>query len=387
MPAQRAASPRRVRQPTPTQTATSGPQHARDVDAVAPPVSHDFSQVRLHAGTAQSTVLARKPAPWQQPAFDIVRDLTPAGSLSEAEWSDPQRTDRERFADIAKLADAGKLVDAVSATTVSSINLAGKVPGGTLLPGLNYSSELRSKFPDAPSGETGYLDSTGAYHNPDLPAERDGSLPRIVIILGPNAFTRGKAYALATLRHEMEHAMHEQLALGWLVKWRAEQPKQSFKDWLASQVKAKKLSAVEASVLASGTGGTTAGTEIFAWTEGLVTSLPFTPAVDVNLVQTDAKYPAVVSALRGAGENYNRLKGDKVVVQAALDRIRDVCCNVLAQPQRDLLVAWIDFLLDPASHKPTELTLKLTIANFNPLKDFLTQVRDIARKPCAKRTP
>jgi len=299
------------------------------------------------------------------------------------------------FADIAKLADAYNLIDAVSGTTPSSINLAGKVPGGTLAPGLNYASELRSSFPDAPSGETGYLDSSGTYHNPDLPAERKGRLPRIVIILGPNAFNRGKAYALATLRHEMEHALHEQLALGWLVKWRDEHPNQSFNDWLASQVTAKKLSAVEASVLASGAGGTTAGTEIFAWTEGLVTALPFISAVDVSLVQTDAKYPAVVSALRGAGQNYNRIKaskegskeGRKEVVQAALDRIRDLCCNVLTQAQRDLLVAWIDFLMDPASRKPTELTLKLTIANFSPLKDFLTQVRDIARKPCAKRTP
>ena len=157
-------------------------------------------------------------APRHEPSFDIVRDLTPSGSLSEDEWA--KRSTAEKFADIARLADAYNLIDAVTGTTESSINLAGSVPGGTLKPGLNFSSQLRTKFADAPSGETGYLDSKGAYHNPDLPAERTGPLPKIVIILGPNAFTRGKAHALATLRHEMEHARHEQLALGWLVKWR-----------------------------------------------------------------------------------------------------------------------------------------------------------------------
>ena len=325
-------------------------------------------------------------APEHQPAFDIVRDVVPAGSLTEAEWSDPKRTDVERFADIAKLADVYNLIDAVSGTTPASINLAGKIPGGTLRPGLNYSSELRSRFPDAPAGETGYLDASGVYHNPDIPADRAGLLPRIVIILGPNAFTRGKAYALAVLRHEMTHALHSQLALGWLAKWRDEQPDQSFKDWLASQVKAKKLSGVDAAVIAAGTGGGTAATEVLAWTEGLVTALPFIAAVDVSLVRTDATYPAVVSALRGAGENFSKVKGSKELTQVALDRIRDVCCSVLTQGQRDLLVEWIDFLLDPSSRKPTESAAKLTVATFGPLKDFLTRVREIARKSCGKRT-
>ncbi len=327
-------------------------------------------------------------APQQQPAFDIVQDLAPSGSLSEAAWSDPSRTDLERFADIARVADAYNLTDVVSGTSQAAINPAGKVPGGTLKPGLNYASELRSKFPDAPSGETGYLDKQGIYHNPDLPVERDGALPRIVIILGPNAFKRGKAHALATLRHEMEHARHEELALGWLVKWRDERPNTSFQDWLASQLRARKMSPVEAAVISSSTGGGLAGTEVLAWTEGLVTSLPFIPAVDVNLVLSDDKYPAAVSALRGAGKHFTLIAGNKDVTQAALDRIRKVCCDVLAQPQRDRLVEWTELLMNPASRTMPTSARSLLVANFGGSKDFLTRVRDIARKPCAaKRTP
>jgi hypothetical protein len=342
-------------------------QHAPAGPSPAPPVTHDFSRVRVQA------------APLPQPEFEIVRDVTPKGSLSESDWSDPARTDLDRFADIARLAGVASVI---GGTDPTAINLAGKVPGGTLKPGLNYSSQLRSKFPDAPGGETGYLDSHDVYHNPDLPAELDGPLPRIVIILGPNAFRHGKASALATLRHEMTHAAHDQLALGWLTRWRAERPKTSFKEWLAAQARAKKLSPLEAAVIASSTGGGTTGTEVLAHTEGLVTSLPFIPAVDVSLVESDQKYPATVKALRGAGEQFSRMAGNKEVTQAALDRIRTVCCASLTQTQRDRFVEWIDLLLNPSSRTMPDSARKLLVAVYGPLADFLGRVREIARKPC-----
>jgi hypothetical protein len=326
-------------------------------------------------------------APEREQPFDIVRDIAPTGSLTEAEWADPKRSIQEKFADIAQLADAYNLIDSVTGTTPLSITMTGKIPGATLKPGLNFTSELRTHFPDAPAGETGFLDAKGAYHNPKLPVERTGPLPKVVIILGPNAFTRTKAHGLATLRHEMEHARHEQLALGWLARWRDEQPVASFPDWLANQVKAKKLGALDAAVIGSFTGGTTVATEVLAWTEGLVTSLPFIPAVDVSLIEIDAKYPAAIKGLQGAGKNFTLLSSSKELTQAALDRIRDVCCRVLTQLQRDRLVAWIDLLLDPASRKMPDLSLKLTIANFGPSRDFLTRVRDIARKPGARCNP
>jgi hypothetical protein len=309
-----------------------------------------------------------------------VRDLTPRGSLSEADWKDPSRTNLERFADIAKLAGADAFVGASA-----PINLAGKVPGGTLKPGLNYASELRTKFPDAPAGETGYLDATDTYYNPDLPAERAGALPRIVIVLGPNAFNRSKAHALATLRHEMAHAQHSQLALAWLTRWRTDRTSASFKDWLSAQVRAKQLTAVEAAVVASGAGGGTAGTEMLAWAEGLVTSLPFTPTVDPALLESDARYPATVTSLRGTGKEFNSVGSKSEIARSALERIRTVCCNVLTTEQRERLIAWIDVLLDPSMLRLTDPARTLLNASFGEMRSFLTEVRDIARKPCAAR--
>ena len=40
---------------------------------------------------------------------------------------------------------------------------------------------------------------------------------------------------LATLRHEMEHARHLELALAWLVKWRDERTAKPFATWMQSQ--------------------------------------------------------------------------------------------------------------------------------------------------------
>jgi hypothetical protein len=329
-------------------------------------VTHDFARVQLQAAPL--------------PTFEVVRDLAPSGSITEADWSAPGHTNVERFADIAKLAGADAFLGGAA-----PINAAGKVPGGALKPGLNYASELRSKFPDAPAGETGYLDASDVYHNPDLPAERDGALPRIVIVLGPNAFDRGKAHALATLRHEMAHAQHEQLALRWLARWRTEPTSASFKDWLSTQVRAKRLSAVEAAVLASGTGGGTVATEMLAWAEGLVTSLPFTPTVDPALLESDMRYPSTVTSLRGAGKQFNLLGARNDVARSGLDRVRSVCCNVLTTVQRERLIAWIDVLLDPSTLHLTDPARKLLSANFGEMRSFLTEVRDIARKPCAAR--
>src|SRR5215211_5105964 len=48
-----------------------------------------------------------------------------------------------------------------------------------------------------------------------------GPLPEVVICLGPAVFVPGnKAFALATLRHEIEHAAHDEMAVEWVRKWR-----------------------------------------------------------------------------------------------------------------------------------------------------------------------
>jgi hypothetical protein len=102
----------------------------------------------------------------------------------------------------------------------------------------------------------------------------------------------------------------------------------------------------------------------------------------VNLVLRDDKYPAPVHALRGAGKQFTLIAGNKDVTQAALDRIRYVCCNVLAQPQRDRLVEWTELLMNPPSRRLPQSAVSLLVANFGDSKDFLSRVRDIAQKPC-----
>ena len=140
-------------------------------------------------------------------AFGTVRDLSPKGSLPDSEWNVKTRTVpvTELYAEIAALAGADK-IDGVTGTSKTSINPALR-KDTDLKTGLNFVNNLAS------NGETGFVDSTGAYRGPKLPVD-DAGLPTVAIILGPSAFAHDKAQALATMRHEMKHAEHFLLAIG-----------------------------------------------------------------------------------------------------------------------------------------------------------------------------
>ena len=101
------------------------------------------------------------------------------------------------------------------------------------------------------------------------------------------------------------------------------------------------------------------------------------------------EYPASIVALHRGGDFFVVASAD--VQNAALKRISDVCCDVLVQSQRDSLVTWIKFLLDPVSlraakTKDDELTVKLMLSDFTPVKFFLKRVLAIAGKACPKKT-
>ena len=74
------------------------------------------------------------------------------------------------------------------------------------------------------------------------------------------------------------------------------------------------------------------------------------------------------------------------MVETALQRIHDFCCKVLVHRQRDSLVAWITFLLDPTSLKPKsetdKQTLKMVSNDFKSHKSFLNKVLASVQKPC-----
>ena len=82
-------------------------------------------------------------------------------------------------------------------------------------PGLNIVANLPTR------GRTGFVESGGRYHGDFLTATRDGELPAVAIMLGPQAFQDGDDAVLATLRHELTHAEHDRTILAWLTKWRA----------------------------------------------------------------------------------------------------------------------------------------------------------------------
>src|SRR5688572_32604268 len=47
-----------------------------------------------------------------------------------------------------------------------------------------------------------------SYTEGRLPVTLDGPLPTVAVMVGAKAFDRGKEYAFAVLRHELEHARH-----------------------------------------------------------------------------------------------------------------------------------------------------------------------------------
>jgi hypothetical protein len=178
--------------------------------------------------------LAREPAPsrlrtgpiTELPAGEYAETLRGGGSVIPL------------YAELAKLLDVSKL-EGFS----GEINRALRPDPADLKPGLNFVARLGDR------GQTGYLldgEFTGK-----LPTTRTGSEPKVAILLGPGAFDPGnKAAALGVLRHEMEHAFHDQLAAKALKRWREDTgaEKTPFAGWLEKQ----SMSAVDRALIRRG---------------------------------------------------------------------------------------------------------------------------------------
>jgi hypothetical protein len=314
-------------------------------------------------------------APRIMDEFDPVPDLAPAGAIQEKDWK--SKTDLDRYEDIAALAHA-EWIDDVSGMSAMTINNVGKT--GAVRAGLNYNDKLPVQ------GEGGYIDAAGKFTNPDLPVTAEGQLPRVAIVLGPLAFARDKAFALATLRHEMAHAAHHQLAIGWLVKWRDDRSGKSFRDWLAEERGKKRISELDHELVLAGVASDLRATETLAWTEGFVTALPFLRAKPAFSLVASGDFPAAISALKGAGKFY-RSVSSAAVKKAALARIYQFSCSALKQSQRDAVIEWVGFLLNPNSLNPTQAdkpVVTLINNDFSPIKPFLNDVLANMKKACAK---
>jgi hypothetical protein len=107
-----------------------------------------------------------------------------------------------------------------------------------------------------------------------LPTARTGSEPKVAILLGPGAFDAGnKAAALGVLRHEMEHAFHDQLAAKALKRWREDTgaEKTPFAGWLEKQ----NMSAVDRALIRERIPpGSKVNTEALAHLEGFIVAFP-----------------------------------------------------------------------------------------------------------------
>jgi hypothetical protein len=317
-------------------------------------------------------------------AFDLVPDLGPMN------WDDKAKKDPERYAEIAALAHAELINDvgplSMQASTIHSVTDDVTVGNKGLLPGLNHTPKLSDQ------GQTGYLDADLVYRGKVLPTDRYSPLPKVAIKLGESAFNLGavrdKAFALGTMRHEMTHATHDQLTIGWLLKWRDELTSMTFKDWLRKQ----RITELDFALISTGLGESEDPTQLLAWTEGFVTGLPFLPAPawknDITLILKEADWPGAITELAGVGKFFKKVTS-QTIRNAALNRIHDAICDPVAQAKRATLIEWIQYLQNPKFPKNPTAKEQQAINLFNSSfprsnQELFTQVVAKVNEPCPK---
>jgi hypothetical protein len=189
----------------------------------------------------------------RQPAF---------GTTSAQTWKDEVKAGRNKplYAEIATMVGTAGLPD-IKGTTEQDINGALRAEFADLKPGLNYVPKL------APHGRTGFLHE-GKF-DAHMPTTRDGPLPENAICLGNRAFEPdNKAFTVTVYRHELEHGLHNRMAIDWLKRWRADAKaeKVPFLAWIEKQ----KLSAVDRALVSEAAKGSTPSTESLAHAEGFI---------------------------------------------------------------------------------------------------------------------
>jgi hypothetical protein len=311
----------RAREPARTETHRRRPEpqpSAHEILALQRRLGNQAVQRLLHAGGT----LARKgpPAPTRTAIVPVTQLY---GVTSAEEWAqhlDDGKGVKELFAEIAWLLNATVIED-VSGTTPEHINGALRVAADELCPGLNYVSRMETP------GKCGYLH--GGTFSSLLPADRDGPLPTVAILLGPNAFVASnKARTLEVLRHELEHAAHNRMAITWLKRWRADASaaKTPFRAWLRKQ----SIAAADLALVRERLDNSDLNTEVLAHLEGYMAGFPLESAAAAT--SSRAAYgelregadhwpdadPAVQGEFTARLRGFKaRLKGDRLAAFAA----------------------------------------------------------------------
>jgi hypothetical protein len=259
-------------------------------------------------------------------------------------------TNASRLSKAAKQLRAGDLVKEVKAAGVEEgdIHAAARVKEGQddgVRPGLNFVANLGAR------GRTGFVGADGKYLGDILPANIDEPLPRVAIMLGPLPFQEGDDGVRATLRHELEHAIHAELILELQRRWR-EALKKAGKSRPSSAQAAQadfftfaerqKLSQVDLALIRGGTSGKTADTELLAHLEGFAAVFDSTPSPGPSVVLKQTTLPPAIEQLLGAGE-HGWPGADEVVKTAAKDRLLKFYRGLSGDKQA-LLRDWLFFL-------------------------------------------
>lgn len=224
-----------------------------------PPREHPLAGLPNHA---LARVLARAPKPEpQRTKTKEIGDIN--ADISAAEW-ERRLTAGESviplYADIATQIGNAGLRD-VEGTDEQHINRALTVD--RIKPGLNFVSRGIGK------GRVYSIEEDKPVNKLTVTAK--GPLPKVAVCLGGAAFIPGnKAFALATLRHEMEHANHNQMAADWLQKWRDAGAKGDFRVWLGSQP----IAAADRQLIGERVEGGSVNTEVLAHLEGFIMAFP-----------------------------------------------------------------------------------------------------------------
>lgn len=248
----------------------------------APPLSHPLAGLPNHA---LARLLARKET--ERTKVKQIGDLD--ATIGADEWERTLKAGQSvtpLYADLATQLGA-TVIRSVKGTDAKHINGALTPTPDQVKPGLNFVSRGISK------GRTFFVED-GKLAN-KLTVTKTGPLPGVAILLGPAAFVPGnKAFALATLRHEIEHAAHDEMAIDWLRQWREKDAPGDFQVWLGKQ----QISAADRAIVGELTKGDTVNTEVLAHLEGFITAFPHEDHAKANPERS------VYDQLRGVAEHW-----------------------------------------------------------------------------------
>jgi hypothetical protein len=236
----------------------------RDRDRRPPSPTRSEEPAREHplAGLpnhALARLLARAPKP--DPQRTKVAHIERLGGADA--WADALNRKQSVIPLYAELATqlGATVIRDVQGTDAKDITRA--LTPDRVQPGLNFVSRGLGK------GRCWYIEDGKPVNA--LTVSAKGPLPKVALGLAGSVFIPGnKAFALATLRHEIEHAAHRQMGVDWMQKWREAGAKGDFRAWLGSQ----QIAQADRSLIGELVDGGTVNTEVLAHLEGFIMAVP-----------------------------------------------------------------------------------------------------------------